>query len=560
MAVRRPHAVLGIGRDADVAEIKRAYARLIKVHRPDVDAQRFQQIHEAFEACLAIARTRAQAPAPVVDLAGDDDVAWEDDGFDDDEEADDDADDVDTARAPHHAPTGFARPPFVHPPRVVPPPSGPRPDARPPARVPPWDSTPPPLVPVGEAIATPAAQERTFALRPFFAEFERIVGAEGAAGLDRWLHAHEDLYSLQLKRALVEPVVQYLTDREPPLDLDTLDVVLRFFDLDSVGQRHARLESQLDWLRLDGRARAEFDKRIAWVRKHPQSLGDGMLYAELLEPWSLWRRLVILALPGRPHRLMELANRLREMNAARADQSMRADTLAYWARFLARDTIDWRRAATALLQCASIPLVLGIAGMLVVDSPAGWLIGLSLAMPIATVWTLYAVGNVIATRWRAARDRKRAAALAAAKAAGLPPPPARDNFLVIVITAAVLTLAGAVLPSPDGAPPGAAYLFQMVAPTMLLVVGGRLRFEVVAWMAGVCLFGVRAVQKFAPPDSHAAYAGIAVVLAVATAGIIALDAWHAHRRREPLALARRSFDRAMFAIGIVAFFASSLFG
>lgn len=42
-----PHDVLGISLDADKNAIKKAYAKLIKIHRPDEDPEMFQKIHDA---------------------------------------------------------------------------------------------------------------------------------------------------------------------------------------------------------------------------------------------------------------------------------------------------------------------------------------------------------------------------------------------------------------------------------------------------------------------------------------------------------------------------------
>lgn len=52
--------VLGLEADADERAIKRAYARLLKVHRPDEDAEAFQRLREAYESALAQARWRAE--------------------------------------------------------------------------------------------------------------------------------------------------------------------------------------------------------------------------------------------------------------------------------------------------------------------------------------------------------------------------------------------------------------------------------------------------------------------------------------------------------------------
>ncbi|RMR07958.1 hypothetical protein ALP94_04486 [Pseudomonas savastanoi pv. glycinea] len=59
--------LLGLTPEADERSIKRAYARLLKVHRPDQNSEDFQRLREAYETSLAHARWRAQA---------DDDVAF----------------------------------------------------------------------------------------------------------------------------------------------------------------------------------------------------------------------------------------------------------------------------------------------------------------------------------------------------------------------------------------------------------------------------------------------------------------------------------------------------
>lgn len=59
--------------DADERSIKRAYARLLKTHRPDENADNFQRLREAYEASLAEARWRAEGEAeePVNNLTRD---------------------------------------------------------------------------------------------------------------------------------------------------------------------------------------------------------------------------------------------------------------------------------------------------------------------------------------------------------------------------------------------------------------------------------------------------------------------------------------------------------
>lgn len=47
-----PYDLLDIGEDADERTIKRAYARLLKLHRPDEDPAGFQRLNEAYMFCL----------------------------------------------------------------------------------------------------------------------------------------------------------------------------------------------------------------------------------------------------------------------------------------------------------------------------------------------------------------------------------------------------------------------------------------------------------------------------------------------------------------------------
>lgn len=68
--------ILGLEPGADERAIKRAYARLLKVCRPDDDPQGFQQLRDAYETALE------QARRGVAD--GDDDAFGDDDEHDDD--------------------------------------------------------------------------------------------------------------------------------------------------------------------------------------------------------------------------------------------------------------------------------------------------------------------------------------------------------------------------------------------------------------------------------------------------------------------------------------------
>lgn len=53
-------SILGLRADADERAIKRSYAALLKVHRPDEDLEAFQRLRGAYEQAMAIARRRAE--------------------------------------------------------------------------------------------------------------------------------------------------------------------------------------------------------------------------------------------------------------------------------------------------------------------------------------------------------------------------------------------------------------------------------------------------------------------------------------------------------------------
>ncbi|WP_459207424.1 hypothetical protein ACSMEV_04525 [Pseudomonas sp. MLB6B] len=61
---------LGLAHDADERAIKRAYARLLKVHRPDEDPAAFQRLREAYEGALEHARWREQCTENEDDVEG----------------------------------------------------------------------------------------------------------------------------------------------------------------------------------------------------------------------------------------------------------------------------------------------------------------------------------------------------------------------------------------------------------------------------------------------------------------------------------------------------------
>jgi hypothetical protein len=62
-----PWSILGIQATSDEREIKRAYARKLKVTRPEDNQQAFQDLRDAYEATLRLARFASEHGAQIID-------------------------------------------------------------------------------------------------------------------------------------------------------------------------------------------------------------------------------------------------------------------------------------------------------------------------------------------------------------------------------------------------------------------------------------------------------------------------------------------------------------
>ena len=184
-----PFKILGLDDTADIGTIKRAYAKLLRTHRPDEDAVAFQRLHEAYEACLQQVHWRA------LDVG-----------------ADLDDEDVEAAH-------------------VV------LPDAR--------DADAPATL----QAAPDASADEGFSLDAFFDEFLPLA-REPRTDIDAWLRVHPALYSIADRAHVADALVWRLLD-EPPLPPRSLAAVLRHFELDQVNPRYQFHEQAIQTLRQD---------------------------------------------------------------------------------------------------------------------------------------------------------------------------------------------------------------------------------------------------------------------------------------------------------------------
>lgn len=212
-----PFRTLGLDEEADSTRIKRAYARLLRTHRPDEDPAAFQRLHEAYEACLEQARWR-----------------------DTDMDAQFDLDAPDEAAA------------IAHPAQQT---------SSDGAALPAQGTVDAPPAP-GTEDAGDGTPDPTFRLDTFLDEFlqaARIPHADIAA----WLRGHQDLYSVDNKALVADALPWRLLD-EPPLPSRVLAAVLHHFELDVVNARYQRMEGAIEQLRKDA-AVADGDPDLSFM-------------------------------------------------------------------------------------------------------------------------------------------------------------------------------------------------------------------------------------------------------------------------------------------------------
>lgn len=266
-----PFVRLGLSADADEAQIKRAYARLLRITRPDDDPAGFQQLNDAYQRCLARARQRAVATAEVVFDAPDRR------GHEDDARADDAWTAADAFEFKPIAIEPRVQAPEVgREPRIVAPPD---PFARPNAAAGASAHTathPNPLLADLYALATATAvhAEPAFDLAGFLDELSHAAQTKPPEALQRWLDHHPELYSLTQQQAVARELVAHLS-YAPSLYIAQLDIVLRFFGLDTVGEGVSSTQMRIDELRARAKARGGDFREIKFQHDpRPSERGD----------------------------------------------------------------------------------------------------------------------------------------------------------------------------------------------------------------------------------------------------------------------------------------------
>ena len=186
---------LGLADDADERDVKRTYAKQLKVTRPDEDPEGFQRLHDAYRYALEHVRERA----------------WR---GDDEEEVSTET----PAEAEELAPIDQIASADVLP--------GPEASA---------DSVATAIA-LDTALASTDTEEEDDALDlpAFLDQCIAHLSQDDPASLRHWLESQPALWSLQMKPHIGRWLLQALDERGSPVSSDNFEVMLKFFDMDHV--------------------------------------------------------------------------------------------------------------------------------------------------------------------------------------------------------------------------------------------------------------------------------------------------------------------------------------
>jgi hypothetical protein len=339
-----PFEILGLPRDASVADIKRAYARALRVHRPDDDPAAFQRVFDAYQLCLAL---EAQPE-------------W------DEEPTLDDDDDAPATQAVAEPVVGVEA----------------------------AESLEPVLIVRGLVFAPETAAPTDF--QPLLAELVERARTASPTALGDWLRSLDAFYPLDAKDAAAGPVVDALAAMYPPLPHATLDEILAFFNLASVNQPNPWLAQKLAYLRFANRGLQDFEALERFYRSGQAKPVDNVLADEVLGPRNRLRSVIIALVPGLPTRVLGLHAEFALAGRQSTEHRVDGATVAMWKRILDPARIDPRRVA---LVVARIALLCGVVLPFVIGrNPEDWRLTGTIAAALFGVWFLVALGRLARER------------------------------------------------------------------------------------------------------------------------------------------------------------------
>ena len=337
--------VLGLTDDADEREIRRAYARRLKLTRPDEDPQGFQHLHDAYRCALDHARDRV----------------WHDEEVADDPSSE-------------SADAGMAATPETT-----------------------LDLA---LLPLAESAlpGTDVAREEIAALHPsheeehtqddaldlpaFLDDCIAHLSQDDPTALRHWLQSQPALWSLQMKPHIGRWLLQALDERVPAVSHDNFEVVLRFFDLDHV------LSGVDAWFlhSLGARLRLRHELQPGYERELGNRVAAGLPLHERFEvvrramkqlrrPFS-WGGALWFALPyGRASQMRRIAWNLDGGRIDHLGDAIDLQQARFWLEAGDTSRMSLPRRAVAMARCVALIWAIGLVALavhwLVTDIAAG---------------------------------------------------------------------------------------------------------------------------------------------------------------------------------------------
>lgn len=317
-----PFRTLGLDRKADLAQIKRAYAKLLRTHRPDEDPVGFQRVHEAYQACLEQLRWREQ---------GWDDDAEDEDGIDEGTVADD--------RVAEPAQTDVHVDPLCAEFNAGP--------------IPPNVD-----IPTGDGIDPNAPDD--FDAAAFADELIARMRGDTRQAVEAWLQAHDDLYALERKRTLQATVVEALEALDTQAAARHFDSVTGFFGMDTVSGTDDWLHHRLDAIQQRFGDAAAFERVLRTHAGPDATWADQGIARELLQPFSWWRRLCLIACPGLPGRTGALLEALQAADPESVSTRLDPPSRRFWERATDRRALRWQRLSVMAVRLALWASAIGI--------------------------------------------------------------------------------------------------------------------------------------------------------------------------------------------------------
>lgn len=337
--------VLGLSEGAGEREVKRAYAKLLKLNRPDENLEKFQELHQAYQMALSISRFRMNGGASS-ELESD--------------------------------------------------------------MMQPQDSSAESLPLMDEAVmnnmTVPLTQlesepdkSNLFDQDAFMQECIAQALASTPEVLQAWLEDRHELWSLQRKSELGQVLVLRLNQDRPPLSPDVFRVLIYFFGLDRVQshqgfiwmmylERRIRLAWELqpeNWQQLGERLEQTLPAERVMSLQH--------VLEQLCRPFDYWRAMGSLLMPWRPSELRKILVHLDEGRVDDLPPPINPEQVSFWMQAGDRSRFSWPRLQVGL--CRALVVFLSCFLLLMVSGLNMFYVTLAAVGISFGAWLLYLSGQ-----------------------------------------------------------------------------------------------------------------------------------------------------------------------